>query len=80
MNSNIVGSWTQKVISNIYEYLSSRTNIYYSQMVWADTEAVGCGFMTTRDVTLEQDIAWVEKQNGTQNYVESVRNVLEIRN
>ena len=49
-------------------------------MVWADTEAVGCGFMTTRDVTLEQDIAWVEKQNGTQNYVESVRNILEIEN
>ena len=45
---------------------------YYTQMVWADTEAVGCGFLTTKDISFEEDhdkLAWM----GGKSWVESVR-------
>ena len=45
---------------------------YYTQMVWADTEAVGCGFLTTKDISFEEDhdkMAWM----GGKSWVESVR-------
>ena len=45
---------------------------YYTQMVWADTEAIGCGFLTTKDMTFEEDkkkMAWL----GGKSWVESVR-------
>ena len=41
-------------------------------MVWADTEAVGCGFLTTKDISFEEDhdkMAWM----GGKSWVESVR-------
>ena len=41
-------------------------------MVWADTEAVGCGFLTTKGITFEDDkekMAWL----GAKDWVESVR-------
>ena len=43
----------------------------YTQMVWADTEAVGCGFLTTKNITMEEDIERI-KAEGNQNLVESV--------
>ena len=45
---------------------------HYTQLVWADTEAVGCGFVTTKDITFEKDIekmTWM----GAKDWVESVR-------
>ena len=44
---------------------------HYTQMVWADTEAVGCGFLTTKDVTMKEDIERM-KAEETENWVESV--------
>ena len=41
-------------------------------MVWADTEAVGCGFLTTKGITFEDDkekMTWM----GAKDWVESVR-------
>ena len=41
-------------------------------MVWADTEAVGCGFLTTKGITFEDDkekMTWM----GAKDWDESVR-------
>ena len=47
----------------------------YAQLVWANTEAVGCGYLTTRDATFEEDIKKLETMEKPEEYVESVRNL-----
>jgi len=44
----------------------------YAQLVWANTEAVGCGYMTTRNVTFKEDIKKLESMENPEEYVESV--------
>ena len=62
ISTEIIGKWSWEGEGQGYKY---------TQMVWADTEAVGCGFLTTKDITMEEDIARM-KAEGTQNLDESV--------
>merc|ERR1719295_1882635 len=65
--SNLLG----QIIKDQWYSQVSLLGPYYTQMVWADTEAIGCGFLTTKDMTFEEDkkkMAWM----GGKSWVESV--------
>ena len=79
MSPVAVGSWSTLTVNGAivedkdsYLLLGSEN---YAQLVWANTEAVGCGYLTTRDVTFEKDIKKLETMEKPEEYVESVRNV-----
>ena len=74
-----VGSWSTLTVNgrivedkDSYLLLGSEN---YAQLVWANTEAVGCGYLTTRDATFEEDIKKLETMEKPEEYVESVRNL-----
>ena len=78
MSPVAVGSWSTLTVNgkivadkDNYLWLGSEN---YAQLVWANTEAVGCGYLTSRNVTFEEDIKKLESMENPEEYVESVRN------
>ena len=77
MSPVAVGSWSTLTVNgtiisdkDTYLLLGSEN---YAQLVWANTEAVGCGYLTSRNVTFEEDIKKLESMENPEEYVESVR-------
>ena len=82
MSPVAVDSWSTLTVNgtiiadkDTYLLLGSKK---YAQLVWANTEAVGCGYMTTRNVTFKEDIKKLESMENPEEYVESVRTLFNL--
>ena len=79
MSPEAVGSWSTLTVNGTivaekesYLLLGCEN---YAQLVWANTEAVGCGYLTTRNIAFEEDIKKVNTMENPEEYVESVRDL-----